>query len=292
MRRVALVARSADAQVSETQERLTELCDAREIAVHVDEHGPFGAREALTRMPRDELGSASDLVIAIGGDGTMLDAAHIAARAGTPLVGINRGRLGFLADISPEDTTRVLSDILDGLYVEESRMLLAAELERDGQAPVRAIALNDIVIQKFDIGRMLEVEVDMDGTYVNTHRGDGLIVTTPTGSTAYALSGGGPIMAPGLNAVAMVPICPHTLSDRPVVVPASARLELRILEQAGGHAQIMADGQAVANMHRGDTLHVIRAEQRVTLLHPLDYDYFRILRKKLAWGRGRPDDVK
>ncbi|MEO1576735.1 MAG: hypothetical protein AAFU65_17440, partial [Pseudomonadota bacterium] len=192
--------------------------------------------------------------------------------------------------IRPEDTSEILTDMLAGRFIEESRLMLLATLTRPDGTVVTTIALNDIVVQKFDVGRMLEVTVHMDGTYVNRHRGDGLIVTTPTGSTAYALSGGGPIMAPGIDAIAMVPICPHTLSDRPVVVSADAGLNLTIDEPTGGgHAQVMADGQRLSDMRDGDTLTIGRARENVTLLHPIDYDYFRILRSKLAWGRGEPD---
>lgn len=287
--RVGLVARSWDALVGETSDRLHAFFQAQGIAVHVDQTGPIATLHGSTAVDRVTLGRDCDLLIAIGGDGTMLDAAHLAARSRTPLVGINRGRLGFLADIRPEDTSEVLTAMLAGEYIEESRLMLSASLTRPDGSVVNSIALNDIVVQKYDVGRMLEVTVHMDGTYVNRHRGDGLIVTTPTGSTAYALSGGGPIMAPGIDAIAMVPICPHTLSDRPVVVAADAGLSLSIDEPAGGHAQVMADGQRLSDMRDGDTLVIGRAQERVTLLHPMDYDYFRILRSKLAWGRGEPD---
>ncbi len=287
---VGLMARSWDALVGETSDRLRAFFMARGLSVQVDESGPIATLHGADAMTRETMGENCDLLVAIGGDGTMLDAANLAARTNTPLVGINRGRLGFLADISPEDAASALGDILAGHYLEESRLMLNARIARADGSQDHAIALNDIVVQKFDVGRMLEVEVHMGGTYVNSHRGDGLIVTTPTGSTAYALSGGGPIMAPGLDAIAMVPICPHTLSDRPVVVPASAQLSLRIIEPAVSRAQIMADGQLLADMRAGDTLHIDRAAERVRLFHPRDYDYFRILRSKLAWGRAGPND--
>ena len=288
-RRIGLMARSWDALVGETSDRLHAFFASRGLSVRVDETGPIATLHGATALPRSAMGEQCDLLVAIGGDGTMLDAARLAAKSDTPLVGINRGRLGFLADIRPEETAEVLGAMLDGRFLKKTRLMLSATLNRPGSEPLGTIALNDIVTQKFDVGRMLEVTVHMDGTYVNRHRGDGLIVTTPTGSTAYSLSGGGPIMAPGLDAIAMVPICPHTLSDRPVVVPADAGLELTIDEPTGGRAQVMADGQLLADMRDGDTLVIGRASERVTLLHPIDYDYFRILRSKLAWGRGEPD---
>ncbi|MFK8016801.1 MAG: NAD(+) kinase [Gammaproteobacteria bacterium] len=289
--RVGLIARSWDALVGETSDRLHAFFDKSGIAVQVDHDGPIATLHGAQGVDRRTMGKECDLLVAIGGDGTMLDAANLAARSETPLVGINRGRLGFLADISPDDMTAAFDEILAGRYVEESRLMLTATVDGHSGTRTRALALNDIVIQKFDVGRMLEVEVHIDDTYVNTHRGDGLIITTPTGSTAYALSGGGPIMAPGLDALAMVPICPHTLSDRPVVVPAIANLTVRIIEPAAGRAQVMADGQLLGNMLPSDTLHVHRAQERVTLLHPQSYDYFRILRSKLAWGRAGPNDL-
>ncbi|MFK7887613.1 MAG: NAD(+) kinase [Gammaproteobacteria bacterium] len=289
IRRVGLIARSWDALVGETSDRLHTFFASRDVNVHVDESGPIATLHGAHTGTREDMGEACDLLVAIGGDGTMLDAANLASRCNKPLVGINRGRLGFLADISPEDTGPALSEILAGRYIHESRLMLRATLTRQDGSTEHALALNDIVIQKYDVGRMLEVQVHMDGTYVNRHRGDGLIITTPTGSTAYALSGGGPIMAPGLDALAMVPICPHTLSDRPVVVPASSNLNMHIDEPSGGRAQIMTDGQPLGDMHAGDTLNVMQAAERVTLLHPMDYDYFRILRSKLAWGRAEPD---
>ncbi len=287
--RVGLIARSWDALVGETSDRLHTYFESQGVAVYVDESGPIATLHGAHSGTRAAMGETCDLLVAIGGDGTMLDAANLAARTNTPLVGINRGRLGFLADISPEDTAHALGEILAGRYAQESRLMLRATLTRKDGSTQSALALNDIVIQKYDVGRMLEVQVHMNGTYVNRHRGDGLIITTPTGSTAYALSGGGPIMAPGLDALAMVPICPHTLSDRPVVVPASSNLNMHIDEPSGGRAQIMTDGQPLSDMHDGDALNVVQADERVTLLHPVDYDYFRILRSKLAWGRAEPD---
>lgn len=289
IRRVGLIARSWDALVGETSDRLHTYFDSQGVAVQVDETGPIATLHGAQAGTREAMGQTCDLLVAIGGDGTMLDAANLAARTDTPLVGINRGRLGFLADISPEDTAQALGEILAGRYAVESRLMLRATLTRKDASIQTALALNDIVIQKYDVGRMLEVQVHMNGTYVNRHRGDGLIITTPTGSTAYALSGGGPIMAPGLDALAMVPICPHTLSDRPVVVPAASNLNMHIDEPSGGRAQIMTDGQPLSDMHDGDTLNVVQAKERVTLLHPVNYDYFRILRSKLAWGRAEPD---
>lgn len=280
---VGLIARSTDAAIGETAANLVDFMDARGVPVLVDGDGPLCAMAGVQCASDEQMRARCALVVAVGGDGTMLQAASLVVPANIPLVGINRGRLGFLADISPDNVPAALGAVLDGQYIRESRMLLQARLD-SGPA---TLALNDVVVQRYDAGRMVEVEVHISGNYVNTHRGDGLIVCTPTGSTAYALSGGGPIMMPGLDAMAMVPICPHTLSDRPVVVSADSELSLRILEKPTTRGQIMVDGITLADIDADNRLTITRAARRLTLLHPQDYDYFRILRSKLAWGRNR-----
>ncbi|MFU8895994.1 MAG: NAD(+) kinase [Gammaproteobacteria bacterium] len=236
-------------------------------------------------LPEAELVAAADLVVAIGGDGTMLYASRLVAGRGVPLLGINRGRLGFLADITPGEMLRRLDEILAGEYEEDQRLMLEAVIE-NGDEPRRALALNDVVLQKRDTGRMLDFENWIDGVYVNTHGGDGLVIATPTGSTAYALSGGGPILHPSLDAITLVPICPHTLSDRPIVIRADARLEIRVLERPDTRAEVSCDGQPLGELTAGQRLLVRAAEEHVVLIHPRGYDYFRLLRSKLHWGRG------
>ncbi|NGP54540.1 NAD(+) kinase [Thioalkalivibrio sp. XN8] len=232
-----------------------------------------------------ELGAAADLVIAVGGDGTMLYASRLVAGRDVPLLGINRGRLGFLADITPGEMVRRLDEVLAGDYEEERRLMLEAVIDNGGP-PRRALALNDVVLQKRDTGRMLDFENWIDGVYVNTHGGDGLVIATPTGSTAYALSGGGPIVHPSLEAITLVPICPHTLSDRPIVVRADARIEVRVLPRPDTRAEVSCDGIALGDLAAGERLSVGAAEERVVLIHPRGHDYFRLLRSKLHWGRG------
>ena len=236
-------------------------------------------------LPEAELVAAADLVIAIGGDGSMLYASRLVAGRGVPLLGINRGRLGFLADITPGEMLRRLDEVLAGEYDEDQRLMLEAIIE-NGDQPRRALALNDVVLQKRDTGRMLDFENWIDGVYVNTHGGDGLVIATPTGSTAYALSGGGPILHPSLDAITLVPICPHTLSDRPIVIRADAQLEIRILERPDTRAEVSCDGQPLGELTAGQRLLVRAAEEHVVLIHPRGYDYFRLLRSKLHWGRG------
>jgi NAD+ kinase len=233
-----------------------------------------------------ELAEAADMVVAVGGDGTMLYASRLVAGRDVPLLGINRGRLGFLADITPGEMLRRLDEVLAGDCIEERRLMLEAVIDQDDGQRRRALALNDVVLQKRDTGRMLDFENWVDGVYVNTHRGDGLVIATPTGSTAYALSGGGPIIHPTLEAVALVPICPHTLSDRPIVIRADARIEVRFLERADTRAEVACDGLPLGELAAGQRLLVRAAEERVILVHPRGHDYFRLLRSKLHWGRG------
>ena len=234
----------------------------------------------------EEIGAATDLVIAVGGDGTMLYASRMVAGRDVPLLGINRGRLGFLADITPGEMIRRLDEVLAGDFEEERRLMLEAVIDNGDAPPRRALALNDVVLQKRDTGRMLDFENWIDGVYVNTHGGDGLVIATPTGSTAYALSGGGPIIHPSLEAIALVPICPHTLSDRPIVVRADARIEVRVLQRPDTGAEVSCDGLPLGELKSGQRLLVAAAEERVVLIHPRGHDYFRLLRSKLHWGRG------
>jgi NAD+ kinase len=226
------------------------------------------------------------LVIAIGGDGTMLHAARNVAGRDVPLVGINRGRLGFLTDVSPEQLRDALDAILEGNYLAEPRLTLEARVGK--QKASAMFALNDIVLQKGDTGRLLDFTTEVDDVYVNTHRGDGLIVATPTGSTAYALSCSGPIIQPNVDALVLVPICPHTLSDRPLVLPSSSEIRVTLDNAGGSEAHVVCDGESLARMSEGDFLTVTLAKQPVTLLHPREYNYYELLRSKLNWGTREP----
>jgi NAD+ kinase len=223
----------------------------------------------------------------VGGDGTMLQAARLAAASSVPVLGVNRGRLGFLADIGPDRMFESVDDALEGRCQPESRMLLEASVHVDGRS-LTALALNDVVVTKRESGRMLDLRTWVDGTYVNTHGGDGFIVSTSTGSTAYALSCGGPIVHPSLAAIVLVPICPHTLSDRPIVVGAQSVVEIELAERHEARAQIVCDGMVLSDLEPGERLRIARAALTATLLHPPGHDYYRILRSKLHWGRGGP----
>ena len=232
----------------------------------------------------DEIESA-DLVIAIGGDGTMLYAGGLVRDLGVPLLGINRGRLGFLADVTPDEMLASVDHILNGEFFIEARLLLETRLERADGDDATGIAFNDVVLQRSETGRMVDFETSVAGQFANTHSGDGLIVASPTGSTAYALSCGGPIVEPQLDAMVVVPICPHTLTDRPLVIAATQNIEIRLLQREETGAGVAIDGRSIGSITPDDTLTISAARQRIKLIHPPGYDFYGILRSKLLWGR-------
>lgn len=228
-----------------------------------------------------------DLVIVVGGDGTLLHAGRELAASDVPILGINQGRLGFMVDVAPQDLTTSMTAVLNGDFYEEQRLMLEAHIERENGVPRKLLAVNDLVIRNQAAIRMIEFETFLDDAFISTHRADGIIVATPTGSTAYALSGGGPIIHPGVDAVSLVPICPHALSDRPVVVSAQSSIRIRLIGDARTRAVCTADGQHNKTIGSGDTLYVERASRPLRLIHPASYNYFEVLRRKLHWGRDR-----
>lgn len=230
-----------------------------------------------------ELATESGAVIVLGGDGTMLSIARELAPHGAPLIGINQGRLGFLTDITVEDMFEALAEILSGQYVAEERILLNGQIRRDGERVFEATAFNDVVVGKGGSGRLIDLEISINSEFVYSQRADGLVVTSPTGTTAYALSAGGPIVHPTLEAVALVPVCPHTLSARPIVVSSHSRIELHLIY--ADDARVHFDGQHHFDLHSGDHVWITRASRPVTLLHPHSYSYYDTLRQKLHWGK-------
>jgi NAD+ kinase len=269
---------------------------ALQIVAHLRRHGlevlaapPQAVRArfaAATTLPEEQIAAEADLIIAVGGDGTMLHAARQAALNSVPLLGVNRGRLGFLADVSPERMLDAIDRIVAGDYQQENRLMLEAViLLADGSSRPPVLALNDIALQKGESGRMLDCVTWVDGSYVTAHRGDGLIVATPTGSTAYALSCGGPIMHPNADALVIAPICPHTLSDRPLVLQSTSVIEVSVQPAHDSRAHVARDGELVGELGAEDRLRIRSADLKVTLLHPPGYDYFELLRSKLHWGR-------
>ena len=282
----ALVGRFTDPRVAESARVALAHLVERGVTVRVDCAAPLAVSAAVRAVATAELSPGADLMIAVGGDGTLLYAAGLVARHGVPLLGINRGRLGFLTDVMPQDIATCLDAALAGQLDADERPLLAARLQHADGTSHEALALNDVVLQKLATGRMLDFETRVAGRYVNTHAGDGIVVASATGSTAYALSCGGPIIEPQLDIVVLAPICPHTLSDRPIVVSGRSVIEIRLLERPDTRAQVTCDGSILGTLVPGERLEVRRAAERVTLLHPPGHDYFRLLRSKLHWGRG------
>jgi NAD+ kinase len=284
--RIALVGKVEDARVADSLALLATHLRARGLSVVVDRDAVMdGLPEGLLRRPVGELGEDVDLIVAIGGDGTMLFAAQLALSRGVPLLGVNRGRLGFLTDVLPDEMIASVDGVLEGRYETDRRELLAASLAHADCAPLTYRALNDVVVQRQESGRMVELEIWIDGSYVNTHGGDGIVVASSTGSTAYALSCGGPIIHPSLGAVVIAPISPHTLSDRPIVVQRASRLEIRLVLRSGARAQVTCDGVPLGDLEPTSRLAIGPAAEGITLLHPQGHDYFRLLRSKLHWGR-------
>lgn len=232
----------------------------------------------------ESIGEQIDLAIVIGGDGTMLYVARNLAVFEVPLIGINRGRLGFLTDIAPNLMMEEIGKVLDGDYASEFRFMLHAEVMRNGKIVHTAVAMNDVVINKGELARLIEFEVYLDGEFVNNIRADGMIVATPTGSTAYALSAGGPILHPTLPAMAVVPVCPHTLSDRPIVVSCDSVVETIILELGDQRSYLTLDGQASVSLQDHDHVYVRKLAHPLELIHPSDRSHYNVLRAKLHWG--------
>ncbi|WP_444917582.1 NAD(+) kinase [Microbulbifer sp. JMSA003] len=233
---------------------------------------------------RDKLGELCDLVIVVGGDGSLLGAARSLARFSVPLLGINRGRLGFLTDITPDQVEQKVGEVLSGKYMAESRFLLDMSVTRDGRPVGKGSALNDVVLHPGEFIRMIEFDLYIDGQFVYTQRSDGLIISTPTGSTAYALSGGGPIMHPKLDAIVLVPLNPHTLSSRPIVVEGSSEFKLIVGEQNVAKPYITCDGHDQVVTEPGDVIRVHKKPHRLTLIHPIDHNFYETCRSKLGWA--------
>jgi NAD+ kinase len=282
---VGLIGKFGDPSVSDALLRVNQILQNQDIEVLLDQNTAEQITDLdLKTATRREIGENCDLAIVVGGDGTLLDAARSLSDHGVPIVGVNLGRLGFLADVSPKEVETKLEEILGGEYTEEERFLLHASVEREGKVIAEGDALNDIVIHKWEVARMIEFDTRINNQYVHTHRSDGLIVSTPTGSTAYALSGGGPILHPGLDVVTIVPICPHTLSNRPIVVASNSIIEITVTEGGRNDGQLTCDGQLHHRLEMGDKVRVEAKARKLRLLHPSGYDYYQILRAKLHWA--------
>ena len=286
-RTVGLIAKHGDPRTGETLGRLIGLLRARGVDVVLDDesHGAYPGG-GLPIVARGELGRRCYLIVVVAGDGTFLSAARSLADQEAPLLGVNLGRLGFLADVMPDEMPVRLNEILDGDFIEERRFLLDVAVERGNRRVFSGLALNEAATHKSNMARLVEFETYIDGHLVNSQRSDGLIVATPTGSTAYALSGGGPILHPSLDAVVLVPICPHTLSSRPIVVGGGSVVEVVLGHGAETSVQLSCDGQTAAELAAGDRIVIRKHRPDLRLIHPPGHEYYATLRAKLHWGKG------
>ena len=285
-KRIGLMGRFHSEQAKQTAERLLAFFKQNGIDVIVSENvADCLVEHSLTTMHIDELGAHCDLAVVIGGDGSMLGAARAVVQYGVPLLGINRGRLGFLTDIMPDDVEEKVGEVLAGDYISEPRFLVEMSVWRDGHEIGQGSAVNDVVLHPGRSAHMIEFELYIDGRFVYSQSSDGLIVSTPTGSTAYALSGGGPLMHPSLDAIGLVPLNPHTLSSRPIVVAGDSEIKLVIGDSNKEALSVTCDGQTNAVAKPGDEVIVRKKAETLTLIHPKDHSYYEACRSKLGWGQ-------
>ncbi len=288
--KIGIISKPEDPAIAATVQSLYKYLVGQSLEIWADKvSASFLASEQVNESSLDEIASNSELVIVVGGDGTILHAAHSLIQKEIPLLGINLGRLGFLAEISPSEIEKQLGQILSGEYEEAQRIVLQASLIRDGKTIGSCCAINDVVVHAKQMVRMIEIESRVNKQYVNTLRADGYIVATPTGSTAYALSGGGPILHPNIDAIVLVPICPHTLSNRPIVVDAHSRVEILLSGENRHTALASIDGQIDMDFMPGDTIVIEKCKHVLRLIQPKNYDYFDVLRVKLRWSTS-PDN--
>jgi len=284
-RNIGIIGRLGSSQVLDTIRRLKKFLLDRQLHVILEDAiAEMLPGHGLQTSTRRHLGEICDLVIVVGGDGSLLGAARALAGSGVPVLGINRGSLGFLTDIRPDELELKVAEVLKGDYLTESRFLLQAEVRRHGEAMGQGDALNDIVLHPGKSTKMIEFELYIDGHFVCTQKADGLIIATPTGSTAYSLSAGGPIMHPKLDAIVIVPMCPHTLSSRPIVVDGNSELKVVVSPDLQIYPLVSCDGQNHFTCTPGDTITVGKKSQKLTLIHPLDHNYYEVCRTKLGWG--------
>ena len=280
---IALIGKYKSPEIAEPLLRLADFLNGRGVRIVLD---PLTAahigKNNHSVLPLEEVGRSAELAIVIGGDGTMLNIARTFAPYNVALVGINQGRLGFLTDLSMGTMFEAIGSILDGRYITETRMLLQAAVVSGERQVLDVLAFNDVSVNKGAEGSLIEIEVHIDGQFVYNLRSDGLIVASPTGSTAYALSSGGPILHPSLSVIGLVPVCPHTLSNRPVVVSSESVIEILIRKAADARAHF--DSHSHYELQERDKIIVRRCPHATRLLHPLGYNYYHMLREKLHWS--------
>jgi|TARA_Y100000310_G_scaffold209942_1_gene210554 NAD+ kinase len=282
---IGLIAKIGNAKIIESLQRLERYLAAQDVKVTLETTtARFLPDCSLQSTSQEQMGSRCDLVIVVGGDGVILGAARTLAPFGVPILGINRGRLGFLADVSPDDIESKVGDVLAGKYTPEDHFLLEGEVVRDGAVIAEGCALNDVVMHPGELPRMLEFDLHIDDQFVYKQYSDGLIISTPTGSTAYSLSAGGPIMHPSLDAIVLVPMFPHTLSSRPIVVSGQSEIRIVMGSDTGTVAQVSFDSQVEINAGPGESILVRQRPDKLKLIHPPGHSFYEVCRSKLDWG--------
>ena len=282
---VGVFGKFKDTSVEEPLKKLTQHLENKGIKVKL---GYTTAAEITRELPQellhDNVFLDIDLAIVIGGDGTLLHVARRMAESNIPVAGVNLGRLGFLTDIPQSDMLSEIDEILNGNFNIEERLMLDVEVIRDGSVLYQEIALNDVVIGRHSLEKLISWEAHINGQFVTSARSDGVILSTPTGSTAYALSAGGAIMHPGTDVISMVPVSPHTLSNRPITLPADSVVEITIKNRAKNSAHVSSDGLIGCTLLGDETIKITRSKHSANLVHTKNYNYFAMLRAKLGWG--------
>jgi len=282
-RNVGLIAKQGEARVADTVRLISARLSALDVRVYLDATAAQ-LLDTATACSTKDIGDHCEVAIVIGGDGSLLGAARALAPYQIPLIGVNLGRLGFLVDVPPDDDLCVLEAMLGGEHITEHRFLLRAELWRDKRRIFRERALNDVVLRIRELVRLIEFETHINGRFVSLQRADGMIAASPTGSTAYSLSCGGPVLTPDMQAILLLPICSHTFSSRPIVLSADSIVELVLRDDNREAAQLVCDGQVSFPLENGDVIRIRRSHEGVTLLHPTSYNFYGLLREKLGWG--------
>lgn len=284
---VGIIGKYGDTDVSDTISLVLQVIDELGADALIDRDTTrdcsMGKRHHA-RVDRASLVARADIIIAVGGDGSFLGSSRSALMFDKPIIGVNMGRLGFLTDVSPSEISSVLHEVLSGKYQHEARIVLSAQVVRNGEVIAEQIGINDVVIHKRSVARMVELDVYLDNRFLSSYFADGLIVSSPTGSTAYALSSGGPILQGSLEAFILVPICPHTLTQRPIVIDAGTQQRIEVSKNNATDIQISVDGQEEIPLLAGDSVLITQYAKKLNIYHPCDYDQLRRLRQKLGWG--------
>lgn len=283
---IGLIGKPNHPKAAATLERLHTFLSALGFSVIVEKRtgGQLSDVPKNNKVDLVTLGEQADLAIVVGGDGNMLGAARVLARFDVAVIGVNRGNLGFLTDLNPEGFEGSLEQVLSGEYLEEQRFLLEVEVYRHNELKSANSAVNEAVLHADKVAHMIEFEAFINNDFVFSQRSDGIIVSTPTGSTAYSLSGGGPILTPELNAISLVPMFPHTLSSRPLVVDADNEVRLKLSLENTDSLQVSCDSHVVLAVLPGDEVVIKKADKKLRLIHPKNYSYYNVLRTKLNWG--------